>query len=500
MDARSAGNSILNNDTARRTALIGGLIVGSGLLGGAVITAGGESSVVTMALGALALVALGGLIALILDWPVIGIVRFAFIASFFFKGDVSFFKIDEIEDPSGLNLSLTLFIGLFLLAYDQFFDNDGQKVFPRAFSILFAGLAICATISVLYSGPTSLGGVSLVSFFTSLLITYVTASHFGRRGRLIHLVMGIGAGVLFTGMVALSQFAVDWPTNLSYFGTGTEDEQLGTQSVVLSRVPAFLRTPTEMAWVVSSLIPLVIAPVICRVKSFTFLQRVLLIIAAFAGVVGIILSLARGSWIGLVASILLMVSLGWLRLSGSERKSYFVSVGAALLLVCVVLLPFSGRIYDRLTADDEGSASIRIPLMENALRMIEANPFVGVGLSGYRTNMTKHDDTGVFVSQIFPQPVHNVFAHVTTEIGIPGGIIFGLLILFSFYECFKTMSTNDRLLFAVALGASVSLVAFVISGIKEPGSLGSGRPPIRTFFLLLGAVMAISRVRNRLTA
>ena len=98
-----------------------------------------------------------------------------------------------------------------------------------------------------------LGGFSIVSFLTSVLIAYAVALHFSRRERMIDLVVGIAIGLLLTGAVALSQFTIDFPTNFPNFGTGTEDELLGTQSQLLSRVPAFLRTPTEMAWVVTSL-------------------------------------------------------------------------------------------------------------------------------------------------------------------------------------------------------------------------------------------------------
>jgi O-antigen ligase len=389
---------------------------------------------------------------------------------------------------------------LILLIHDRIFSEEigREKVFPTQVSFLLAALFSCATISILYGGSTLLGWFSLWSFSTSILIAFVVASHFSRRDRLIQLITGMAIGVLFTGLTAVSQYLFDFPTNLAFFGTGTEGEQAGTQSVALSRVPAFLRTPTGMALVVSSLLPVVIAPVLCRVKSLVSWHWLLLVAAAFAGIVAVILSLARGSWISLLAALALLVSLGWCRLSKAEKKTYFVSAGGVLICACLLLTPFSTIIYERLTADDEGSALIRIPLMETAFRVIEDNPLVGVGLNGYRSNMTKYDETGIFVSQVFPNPVHNVFAHVTAEIGIPGGILFCLLILTILFECFKMRSARDRLLFAVALGAAAGIIALVISAMKEPGSLGSVRPSMRTCFLLFGTVLAISRIRRQL--
>jgi hypothetical protein len=485
------------DSTAKRLAMVAGLFVAACVLGSAVITAGAGSNAQTVAAGTLVLLLLGGVIAFAMDVPLMGPLRFVFIASFFFKADVNLLKVNELEDPSGLNISLTLLIALVLFIYDQIIDEEKDRVLPPAFSILFLLLLLSSAISVLYAGATLLGGFSVFSLFSSILIAYVTASHFSRRDRLVQLVTGLGAGLVFTGLVALTQYIFEFPTNLAYFGTGTEDELLGTQSQLLSRVPAFLRTPTEMAWVVTSLIPVVLAPVICRVKGLDPRRKMLLWAATPAGIVSVILSLARGSWIGLVTVMALLIGLGWYKLSAGERNRYFRTVFATAILLCIVLSPFAGRIYDRLVQDDQGSAQIRVPLMETALRMIEDNPAVGVGLNGYRTNMTRYDETGMFVSQVFPNPVHNIFAHIIAEVGIIGGALFCLLIVFSLFESFRSMGSDDRLLAALSLGLGLGMIAFIISGTKEPGSLGSARPPMRMCFFLFGAILAISRMRRR---
>lgn len=478
----------------KQFALVAGLFVGACLLGAVVIGAGSQ----TLIFGALVIFVIGTAVCFALDFPVITAVRFAFIASFFFKADVSLMKIDEIEDPSGFNLSLTLLTALILLVSDQFTDETREKVFPTSFSVILGSLFVCAVVSVIYGSSNLLGWFSVWSFLTSILIAFAIASHFSRRERLIHLVSGVAGGLLFTGFISATQYFLDFPTNLAAFGTGTEEELLGTQSQLLSRVPAFLRTPTEMAWIISALIPLVLAPIICRVKNFESFRKILFWSAVMAGIVAVILSLARGSWISLLVAVAILILFGWIRLSKSEKRNYFFSIGGAGILVCVLLTPFSARIYERLTADDEGSALIRVPLMETAVRMIEDNALVGVGLNGYRANMDRYDETEIFVTKVFPNPVHNVFAHITAEIGVPGGIIFCLLICAALFECFKAMQSKDRLLFAIALGVFAGLMAFVISAMKEPGSLGSVRPPMRTLFLLFGTILAVSRIRRQL--
>ena len=498
MDFQSNEKTSFITDSVKHYAAIGILLVMASLFGLFVPTIDSSSQMIGLSFVAFFVIVV--VLAVILELPVITVVRFAFIASFFFKGELNFYKIDEIEDPSGFNISLTFLTGIILLGYDLFIGNKVHRVsiFPTAFSVLIAALFFCAILSVIYSGSFLISWFSVWSFSTSVLIALAIASHFSQRERLIQLVIGLAFGLLFTGIIALSQYLADFPTDLAFFGTGTEAEQIGTQSQILLRVPAFLRTATEMAWVVSSLIPLTIAPVFCRVKGFKSWQKVVFLTGAFAGINAIILSLARGSWISLIVSLVIVVMFGWIRLSTSERKPYFISIAGITVLTCLLLTPFADKIYVRLTEDDQGSALVRVPLMETALRMIEKNQAVGVGLNRYRANMTKYDETDIFVSRVFPNPVHNVFAHITAEIGIPGGIIFCLLILFSIFECLKTMTMKDRLLFALALGAMAGIISFAISALKEPGSLGSVRPPLRTCFLLFGIILAMSRIRRQL--
>lgn len=497
MNQTAIRKPVLSTYAASRAALVGGLFLGACTLGG-LIAVGAGSNLQTLGLGVITLGVLSGAVLLALNVPLIGFVRFAFIGSFFFKGDLSLFKINEVEDPSGLNLSLTLGTGIVLLLYDYFHkDKARESVFPSTFWFLFTALFVCTTISVLYAGPTLLGGFSLFSLFSTILIAFVTASHFARRDRVIQLVVGLGIGLVFTGLAASSQYFLDFPTTLPSFGTGTADELAGTQSKLLNRVPAFLRTPTEMAWVVSSLLPVVLAPLVCRVKSFGEAQRAILVVAVCAGAVAVILSLARGSWLGVVTTVGLLLFLGWYQISSHEKPQYLVAVFSTAILISILLIPFAGRIHTRLMQDDQGSAQVRVPLLETAVRMIDDNPVVGVGPTGYRSNMTKYDETAIFVSKEFPNPVHNIFAHITAEVGIPAGILFCLLILFSLYECCRTMTSGDRLLAALALGLGLGMIAFVISGVKEPGSLASVRPPIRTCFFLFGMILALSRIRRR---
>lgn len=462
-----------------------------------VATVGSNSQIALIGVSAAIITVFVGIAILVYDLPLVLLTRILFIASFFIKADVTILKIDELEDPSGLNISLTLVCALVLFLSD-FYGRDERKngkVFPLLFSLALTALTVCAAISAFYGINGKLGWYNFLSYLSSVFICFVVASHFGNRERLKELVLGLAVGISFTGATAISQFLINFP-KFPFLGTGTEEELLWTQAELFSRVSAFLRTPTEMGWVISTLIPILIAPIVAYAKDFSKYHRIVLASAAGMGIAAIILSMARGSWLGLVTGTGIIVLFAWKNWEKSERKQYFAAIGGFLLLCAMALAPFGSRIYERLTTDDGDSAAIRIPLMQVARNIIETNPLVGIGLSGYRTAMYRYDDTKEHVTQVFPGTVHNSFAHITAEIGIPGGVFFGILLLIAVFECWITMSGRDKLLFAIALGAFAGIIAYTISALKEPGGLGSTRPPVRTCFFLLGFVMALSNCRR----
>lgn len=469
-----------------------GVVLTALMIGTAIGGLGSSSPLALVGISGAILFAFATVFIFVYDLPVTILARIGLIASFFIKLDIAAFKIDEIEDPSGLNISLTFICAVVLFLHDLYAGDRGRgrRVFPLYFSAAVGGLAVCAAVSAFFGIGGKLAWFGFASFLMSVFICFVVASHFGTRDRLRQLVIGIALGIGFTGAVAIAQFATGQP-KLPFLGTGTEEELLWTQAEVFSRVSAFLRTPTEMGWVVSAMLPLLVAPVIARAREFSYVERSILALASLAGVAAVILSLARGSWLALIAGTAIVAMLGWMNWDQRDRRGYFASIAGLVLFSMLALAPFGSRIYERLTTDDGDSAAIRIPLMQVAWNIIEDNPLVGVGPSGYRTAMYRYDDTKEHVTQVFPGTVHNSFAHVTAEIGIPGGAIFLLILLIAAVECLRTMTSTDRLLFALGLAGLAAIVAYCISAIKEPGGLGSVRPPVRTLFLLLGFVMAV---------
>ena len=98
-------------------------------------TLGSNSQVALIGVSA-GIIAVFAVIAIfVCDLPILFLTRILFITSFFIKADVTIFKVDELEDPSGLNISLTFFCAVILFLSD-FYSHENKKI-QKFFRSLF---------------------------------------------------------------------------------------------------------------------------------------------------------------------------------------------------------------------------------------------------------------------------------------------------------------------------------------------------------------------------
>ena len=103
------------------------------------------------------------------------------------------------------------------------------------------------------------------------------------------------------------------------------------------------------------------------------------------GSVGLFLTLSRGGWFSfaVVACVfcLLLWQRGWLSLGNV----------VSIVIVCAILLvALSGPITERITENDRGAASVRIPLMRIAFQMALDHPLFGVGANNFAVALPQY--------------------------------------------------------------------------------------------------------------
>jgi O-antigen ligase len=164
-------------------------------------------------------------------------------------------------------------------------------------------------------------------------------------------------------------------------------------------------------------------------KSLT-LQKIIKTLALLLGQIALLLTLSRTAillWIILLFSVLV------LKIKNSPKKKLSVIFTALL----IAILAFASFVYtpalDRLeeTTTTEQAFTQRIYLLKNALTLISAHPFFGVGLGNYLPSVAAIQKP--LPSTLYIQPVHNIFLLLTSEIGIIG-LLFFLALLFKTYQ------------------------------------------------------------------
>jgi len=428
--------------------------------------------------------------------PLVPALRFALVFSFSFRLEINFLTVEKYhEAPPGLNLSLTMILALLLLVIRHAETRAAgrhERVFPRGFVVAFWALFAWCAISVVYAPEVTLGVYALVGLLTSAMVGYAAAACYDDPQALREVVLAVAVSIACSGLIGVLQYSLGFATDWKILGAVAEDGVQRISDGEVSRVGGLLTMANAFAWFLVTFLPVIIAPLLLRCRSFRGWERLLLFGATGLGTVALILTFARGSWISFVLAMVLLAGLSYRATLQSDRARYLWRVTGVTALMIFLVLPFAPMIYTRLTEDDRGAAETRIPLMQIAFNMIKDNPLLGVGLSGYESEHRRYDDTKEKVLDDFDWPVHNIFLHFTAEAGIPSLIFFLLMTGIVIRQAWPVLQSPDQLGRALAAGLLAGLFAFMFTGLKELGSLGSAL--YRIYFFYLGLLVATRRI------
>ncbi len=358
-----------------------------------------------------------------------------------------FYRLDasELGSLGGLTVSLTT-IALLVL-YGLWLSESLLKKsasaaqwlpmsLPGALYVLFAGL------SVLVARDKMLASFELALIVQLFLIHLYILGTVRTRADVLYIIVFILIALFFESLVI---FALRL--------TGTTVKVAGiTGRVFDTRVSGTVGSPNNAgAFIVLSLGP-ALGLLLARVnKAYGWLAAV-----AFAsGAIALIFTLSRGGWLAFAVFLslfsLLALQRGWL----SGR------VVAVLVIVALILfVALQEVIITRLTADDQGAAESRIPLMRIAWRMICDRPFLGVGLNNGPILLPSYitPDMG----DIWVYGVHNKYLAVWSETG-PGGLLAYLWFLMAtLRRGWRSFRARDPLLSPVALGLSTAILGHMV--------------------------------------
>lgn len=440
-------------------------------------------------------VALGVGVWMLVKLPVAAILRNALIAGFFFKSEFDLVKLDRMHSPSGFNVSLILLAAVLLGGFGLFSARRTQPrpPFPWTFALTLGSLFLWCVLSVSY-GTSGLSAVaSLWSLAGSLLICAVVITQFSDREALQQAALCIAITVGINSLIAIGQNWLGPLDALSLLGGALEEDQLKVGDGEIARVSGLMRNPTALARSLVTWSPMFLALLPWSFAAFRRWQHRLFFAAAIVMLPALILTYARGGWAAFVAAMFLLTVFTWRALEPAERKRRLPQLSVVAIVLLLLCLPFVKPMYVRLTEDDRGSAYARVSTVEVATAMIKDRPLLGLGLNSYYEEARRYDRTPDLISEeLFA--VHNFYFHIAAETGVPGVVLFVLLHLLAAWQGWRAMHGPDALLRALALGLLCGQVAFLLTGLKEPGTLGSWL--LQDTFLLWGLLLAVARANH----
>lgn len=395
----------------------------------------------------------------------------------------------HLVSPSGVPVSVTgLVVGaLWLWWACERWGRRQRSMALGGLGVPLVGLWASAIISTLGAPQPRFGLYALVNLAYFTLLFLYLAQTVSTPEHLRFLLKWLMIGIMVTSVVGLAEYHLQRNGALAILGMLGDENKQTLASSDLVRIGGLLGSSNGLAWVLAEILPLMLALFFCRASGY---NRVFLFGGVTVCVLALISTYSRGGWVAFGVAFILLILLMGSRRFGIAERGWRAKVVLLGVFLAVAATPLYGNVYTRLTEDDRGSAYARVLMMKVALRMIEDHPLFGVGLNNYERVMDEYDGPPERIHQAFPWPVHNIYLHTTAEVGLLGGGFFVLFALLALWQGLRAARADDLFLRAVALGLSMGLVAYLLVGMKELGSLGNGR----FFWLAVGLLVATRRL------
>lgn len=288
-------------------------------------------------------------------------------------------------------------------------------------------------------------------YLKSLIVFWLLANTVDTTGRLRRLVWALSAMAVPLAMVAIWNFlSGDYVP-----GAPREKRIIGYDAPLTSN-------PNDLALMLNLLLPLGVGLLLTRPKP---MLRTFLAAALALDVVAIILTFSRAGFLTLAVTALVYL---WKLRRGPERGWMFLALVVAI--ACLPLLPagYGARLATITNADSDptGSSQERREAMLAAVSWVVHNPVIGAGVG--QNMLALNAERGAKW-----RAVHNVYLQYAVELGVPGLVLFLMLLA----ACVRAMGRLEettrgdpalRDVFHLAGALRASLIAFSFAALFHP--------------------------------
>ncbi|MFK5598254.1 O-antigen ligase family protein [Methylobacterium sp. HMF5984] len=402
----------------------------------------------------------------------------AFAVGLTVKLDVSMFQhfeavgqyLPSIGGGAGLTVSVAFLVALTLIAFKLVGIGEAR---PQRLSL--DPPLVLTQAAFMAAGVLSLANAGDPAYlwfdewrFLTLLVVSVSIANLSPRD-----VRTLALAICVLCLVQTAAAAVQYVTG-SELGLGVlGEEQIVEENINFQaqrRAAGFKVHPNILGYYYEVVWPLALALALSRGPTWL---RLVGAAGALSALGGVVLTLSRASWLTYPLSATLVVLLVY-RDRLLTRASLIVA-GLLFLVGVIAAIVVGPMIWERLFADDGGSAAQRGPLNAAALALFAQFPILGVGLNNFGNMFATLDQTGLSrLAGLFDRSnhvVHNLHILVLTEVGVVGYAAFALVFgigLWRGFSAIRRAPVGDPLA-AIAGASAIGLLAHLLHGLVDPG-------------------------------
>ncbi|MCZ6594627.1 MAG: O-antigen ligase family protein [Bacteroidetes bacterium] len=193
----------------------------------------------------------------------------------------------------------------------------------------------------------------------------------------------------------------------------------------------------------------------------------------------LIFTYSRSSWVAFAFSMIVFLLLYFWR--GLITPKFMKRVLPFALATTAFIVYYSGPIIERWEYRGRNNAGIehRYKTADIAIDLISDNPILGVGLRNFSLNANN-------------SIVHNSYLRLGAETGIPGLVLYFLLLAMIFKEGLKVVKSKDLLLSRIAIAILCGYLSFFIVNLTGPELRWF--PILAQVWLFAGLLSAMKRI------
>lgn len=223
-----------------------------------------------------------------------------------------------------------------------------------------------------------------------------------------------------------------------------------------TRAFSTLYNPNILASFLVTSIALCLGGIFSRVKISV---QMLLVLLAITSSACLVFTFSRSAWVSLLVVLLSVCVL-------YSYKLLYIFVPPFALVAFLSKDIIMQRFMSVFETGDT-SALLRFALWESTVAMIRDNPLTGIGWGAYKFVYPYYD---FFINNpdVTIYHAHNMYLNIAAELGIPGLVMFLLLLLTHFYFALRVLRRNDYAgKKAMAIGLSCVFIGIMVGGVTD---------------------------------